>query len=478
MASPEGAEYSLGPIAEKGVVVTADGAAPDTTFDVETKSGKFSFSSRQILYGSTLVALRGRARVERLPASLTLVKSADEQDYPALAAAGDNVYLAYIEFAHGDRALEDFGVRKEEPKNFDWLSRPAGGDRVKLMRYSISQRKWSEPENVSPAREDCMRAAVAVDGRGRVWVVWSANRNGNFDLYARYCRRRCRWSKEIRVTSDAGVDLNPVATTDSLGRVWIAWQAFRGTNLDVMAAVQQGDKFAPEQRVSFSSASDWDPAIAAGPRGEVAVTWDTYDKGDYDVYARTMRYAKSIEMDKPVAVAASENFEARSSAAYDAQGRLWVAHESSGRRWGKDFGVYDKDGICLYLGHTIRVRVLNAGGAFETAGPLDAALRSVPGLTGREGPPSMAQTNPGMAAATQPGPRASIPRLAAGADGRMFLTFRSGAGERSNVGTIYDQYWTWYDGVHWTRPMELPHTTGPVDLRAAIHSLSAPMARC
>ena len=40
VASPEGAEYSLGPIAEKGVVVTAEGAAPDTTFDVETKSGK------------------------------------------------------------------------------------------------------------------------------------------------------------------------------------------------------------------------------------------------------------------------------------------------------------------------------------------------------------------------------------------------------------------------------------------------------
>ena len=85
----------------------------------------------------------------------------------------------------------------------------------------------------------------------------------------------------------------------------------------------------------------------------------------------------------------------------------------------------------------------------------------------------MAQTNPGMAMATQPGPRASIPRIAAGDDGRIYLTFRSGAGERSNVGTIYEQYWTWYDGAQWSRPMELAHTTGPVDLRPAIQGLGA-----
>src|ERR1019366_6238679 len=98
------------------------------------------------------------------------------------------------------------------------------------------------------------------------------------------------------------------------------------------------DSFTPEQRVSFSPASDWDPAIAASPKGEVAVTWDTYDKGDYDVYARVMRFGQSIEMEAPVAIAASANFEARSSAAYDGAGRLWVGYEASDEHWGKDFG--------------------------------------------------------------------------------------------------------------------------------------------
>src|SRR6185437_17130925 len=105
--------------------------------------------------------------------------------------------LTYTEFSHSDRAQESFAQRKQAPANFDWLSRPAGGDQIKLIRYSIATGKWGTPEDVSPRREDVMRSAVAVDGNGRVWVIWSANRGGNFDLYARYSDKG-KWSREIR----------------------------------------------------------------------------------------------------------------------------------------------------------------------------------------------------------------------------------------------------------------------------------------
>src|SRR5204863_801889 len=144
-------------------------------------------------------------------------------------------------------------------------------------------------------------------------------------------------------------DINPVAATDAGGRVWVAWQAFRNGNLEVLAAAQNGDKFTPETTVSFSKMSDWDPSIAAAPNGEVAVAWDTYDKGDYDVYFRRLRAdGNSIKMDAPVPVAATTNFEARASAAYDSKNRLWVAYEASATKWGKDFGAYETSGIALY----------------------------------------------------------------------------------------------------------------------------------
>jgi hypothetical protein len=466
-ASAPGTARRLGKIAPKGVLITAENAGAQSRFDVTTPHGNFSFTSASVSFTANLKALDGRVRVERVPDVAPLTRAAGDVDNPALAASGDTLYLTYTEFSHSNRQLESFARRKQAPANFDWLSRPVGGDRVKLMRYSKSQRKWSTAEEVSPPHEDVMRSAVAVDGNGRVWVVWSANRSGNFDLYARYSSQG-RWSREIRVTSDPGTDLNPVAATDSTGRVWIAWQAFRGNNLEVMAAAQSGDRFTPEQRVSFSPSSDWDPAIAAGPHGEVAVTWDTYDKGDYDVYARLLRYTQAVAMEPPVAIAASANFEARSSAAFDAAGRLWISYETSDEKWGKDFGVYDTKGVSLYKGQTVHVRCLQNGRLHEPKGSLDRALNFAPGLTGREGGPAMKVNNPGMANVTTQNPRNSIARLSADAEGRVFLTFRSGAGLRSQIGSIYHQFLTVYNGSDWTPAVEIPQTDGPVDLRPAL----------
>ena len=466
-ASAPGTDQRLGKIAPKGVLVTAENTDEQTRFDVTTPNGNFSFTPATASFIHSGGAIGGRVRIERVPIVMPIVKADGDQDNPAMALSGDTVYLTYTEFSHSNREAESFAQRKQAPANYDWLSRPAGGDQIMLIRYSKSQRTWSKPEAVSPRHEDCMRSTVSVDGRGRVWVVWSANRGGNFDLYARYSDKG-RWSNEVRLTSNPGTDINPVATTNSAGRVWIAWQAYRGGNLEILAAAQSGDRFTAEQRVSSSLSSNWDPAIAAGPNGEIAVTWDTYEKGNYDVYARIIKFTNAVEMAAPIAIASSVNFEARSSAAYDRDGGLWVGYETSAEKWGKDFGVYDTKGVSLYRGQTVHVRCLKDGQLYEPQGSLDRALKFAPGLTGREGGPNMKRTNPGMANVTVQGPRNSFPRIAADSNGQIYLTFRSGAGLRSQIGTIFHQYLTFYRGGDWTPAVEIPSTNGPVDLRPAI----------
>ncbi len=109
---------------------------------------------------------------------------------------------------------------------------------------------------------------------------------------------------------------------------------------------------------------------------------------------------------------------------------------------------------------------------YEPQGSLDRALKFAPGLTGREGGPNMKVSNPGMANVTVQGPRNSIPRLAVDPGGRVYLTFRSGAGLRSRIGSIYHQFLTIYNGSEWTPAVELPLTFGPVDLRPAIVATS------
>jgi len=221
----------------------------------------------EIGYTSLKPFLTKRVLVEQAPLTQRLTTSEEEQDHPGMAQSGDDVWLSFVEFVHGDRSLAT-GAFKTAPENFDFLARPVGGDQVFLMHYSKSKRVWPAPVAVTAARQDVMRTAAAVDGSGRVWVFWSANPDGNFDLSARSCSKGA-FSGLLRLTSEPGPDLNPVATTDVKGRVWVTWQGFRNGNLEILVAAQDGDGLTPESTVSISPASDWDPAHAGGRQPEL-----------------------------------------------------------------------------------------------------------------------------------------------------------------------------------------------------------------
>src|SRR5579864_7774498 len=428
-----------GPVQENGLIVKITPPTGPVTFSVTTTQGNFSFSAQD--FGVSRTFLNGRALVAKTGAQFQLTSSPEEEDFPSMAQSGDDVYLAYTEFVHGDRSLAVGQGTSQPITDFSFLARPAGGDQVLLMHYSVSQRTWTGPFAVTNTNEDIMRSAVAVDGQGRAWIIYSAQRSGNFDLYARSAHSDGSMSAEIQLTSDPGTDIFPIATTDASGRVWVAWQGFRNNNLEVLTTAQTGDTFAPEAIVSTSPASDWDPAIAAAPNGEVAISWDTYDKGDYDVYLRRVRFTDQIGMDDPIPVAATLNFEARSSLAYDPQNRLWIAYEVSGPKWAKDYGAYDTTGIGIAQNHNIQVRCLIGNDLYSTT---DDIAKTLPGAaatqlflpTTRTG--YLPQPDPALAQDRKPnadvgfginaGPENSFPRIATDSDGTVYLSFRRVAG--------------------------------------------------
>jgi len=69
-------------------------------------------------------------------------------------------------------------------------------------------------------------------------------------------------------------------------------------------------------------------------------------------------------MDPPVAIAATENFEAHASIAFDARNRLWAAYEVSGLA-GAEFGAYDTTGTPLYEDRDIRVKCFDGNAALS-----------------------------------------------------------------------------------------------------------------
>ena len=470
-------------VLENGIFITAL-VQPDSRFSIHTPRGDFSFTLKDLQWGDQQSFLDGAVEVTRVPPTAQLTTSDDDEDFPAVAHAGDAIWASFVRFSHSNRSQESFQQMPHAPESFDYLARPAGGDQVFAMRYSEGQNGWSRPEPVSPKGEDTAGSAIAADGQGRVWVVWSSQRNGNFDIYAR-AQSKGQWGPEVRVTKDAGTDLNPVAATDAKGRVWIAWQGYRNSNLEVLAAVQTGDVFSAESLVSVSRASDWDPAIAAAPNGDVAIAWDTYDRGDYDVFFRKVRTgAKGIEMDEPVAAAATALFEARASIAFDWGNRLWVAYENSTARWGKEFGAYDSSGTPLYEERGIRVKCFDGASVYTTSSDLLNVMPGTPASPPRAPRPKANRQplppNPNQAKNRRPGtavnPRSNgslntSPRLVADGAGGVYLAFRSPArplNSQSPVGSIWFEHMVYFDGHKWTGPVFIPRTDGAMEAGMAL----------
>src|SRR5262249_32734098 len=147
-----------------------------------------------------------------------------------------------------------------------------GGDQVRLLRYSGG--KVAETLDVTPPGLDLWRPAVAVDRDGAVTVVWSENRDGNWDLYQRTLAAEKRaLSEPKRLTEGAGADLDPVVATAPDGKVWMAWQSWTDGRSDVLLTTLNGSPPAP-LRVGDSAADEWSPALTIDSGGRVHVAYD------------------------------------------------------------------------------------------------------------------------------------------------------------------------------------------------------------
>jgi len=441
------------PTEPNGIILTLADITPAAKLDVHTGHGDFAVPIGQMQYGKYLGFLKGNVWAERVPTSTTVVAAPTEDDFPTATVGADGVLrVAYVAFTHG----KDFrrpARLKPDAKDFAYLALPTGGDQV--MYTELSNGKWAPPVPVTPSGLDVFRTAIAVDGGGRTWVFWSANREGNWDLFASV-RAGVEWSKPMRLTTDRGPDINHASATDSDGRVWVAWQGFRGDNSDILAMRQEGDGFGKPAVVGRTAANEWSPAIAASRDGAVAVAWDTYAKGDYDVYARVWRAGA---WGKERAVSATLRGEARPSVVYDGQNRLWIAYEDAPQGWGKDFGPYDRspDRSALYRNRRLGVKVLYGDRLYACPGNLNRAM-PVP-IGKRRWPKSGNAVN------------VVGPRLGVDANGRVWLGARCGMRRFvSWAGTTWVEFLTVVGPKGWLPAVIVPGTDGLLHKTPAIVS--------
>jgi hypothetical protein len=315
-----------------------------------------------------------------------------------------------------------------------------GGDQVRLLRFADG--KISETVDVTSPGLDVWRPAVAVDRDGAVVVVWSENREGNWDLYQRtFLPGKRSFSEPKRLTRGAGADTDAALATAPDGRVWMAWQSFEGGQADILLAPVE-DPSRPA-RISDSPADEWSPALAIDGSGRIHVVYDTYQAGNFDVMLRTRQSDGSLASAR--AIAASPKFEVRPTVATDPRGRVWVAYEERTPNWGKDAeNLLTGEGTTLYRASAVRVRCVDGDRLLEAPDPVAAARVPLQAMN-------------------------SMPRIAAESSGRIWLAYRHRQEARASaVGGVWMGQVTSLSGGQWAEPVVLAGSNGMLDNRAAL----------
>ena len=369
----------------------------------------FEFAVQDLAIGRSMPALNGNAVVERMAVEERLSESGAADDYPAIAIAPDGARWAA------------------------WLSYRDGSDRVMAAGAGRLHEVSGRGDHHSPA--------IAADGKGRIWVVWSQNDNPAWQLYARSFDG-ARWSEPVKLTAQGGSNLWPRLASDGQGRVAVVWQGFRNNQAAILTRRVEDGRWSAETQISEGAGNAWAPA-ATFAGGKLWTAWDSYASGAYQVYARQDGGALQR-------VTRGENFCVRPSIAAVA-GKPLIAWEESDALWGKDFAyLFDRRGTVLYKNRRIRVAYLDGGEWKELAAPVADA---VPAALRRF---------------------LQQPRLAADESGRLYMTFRC----RTSTQTSRIDYWasggrwetfvTHLDGDRWTPALEMPSSTGRNGMVSAI----------
>lgn len=499
------------PITDNGVLISLADATEDSLVTMKTAQGEFSFKVADVPLGKIVEQLGGAVEVERTAAAIPLTSDPKtDDDYPAAASAWDGrLWVTWQSFTPGIERVERAKNYQKEPESLEFLAKAPGGDQLWLSSVPLAPKGsvdelfsgWKgtgNPIAITPAGRDIYRSAVAVAGDGRVWVIWSENsgyaafpKNGapNFDIWARaFDPKTKQLSEPMRLSDSPESDVWPVATTDAGGNVWVAWQGAREGKFRIFARFQGGFRgedgkptlWSEPFEVSKQSGNCWAPAIAArrGKVGEpgagypVAIAWDTYAKGDYDVWVAVLRSSSSARgdvarlFDSPRPVASSADYEARPAIAYDHGGSLWIAWEQSGPTWGKDFGALDKQGIPLYRDRQIGLAVLEDGKWMQ---PVADFRKALPAAAPRRRqlnqrvPPIEPGAEPRRAAQEaeigRNFPHNNLARIVCDRDGRIWLFARARQNDfRTPLGSLWFDWAAYLDGDKWVGPTLVPHS--------------------
>jgi hypothetical protein len=167
-----------------------------------------------------------------------------------------------------------------------WNSFRDLGDSLQIARFTAvgtglqQGGKWQ----IAGGPQTYVLGIAAVAAGERVFVLYAAEVQGNWDLYAVACGADGP-GDPVRITRDPAVDVNPSGSWHD-GRLWIAWESNRGGSRQVYVTSVRDARVRTPAALSQEPGNAYNPSLAVSSDGTISVAWHSFQENNYDIYLR------------------------------------------------------------------------------------------------------------------------------------------------------------------------------------------------
>ncbi|MBI5684761.1 MAG: CehA/McbA family metallohydrolase [Verrucomicrobia bacterium] len=167
-----------------------------------------------------------------------------------------------------------------------WNSFRDNHDTMQIARYTVAGRTFKKLGQWQPlgAKDLYLLGFKAVPAGDKVFVLYAAEVNKQWNVYALPCGVEGP-GKPVRISSSDMVDIKPAGAWRD-GTLWVAWETNASGWREIVAASLRDGVVSKPERVSGGECSNYGPAVAVLPGGEVAVAWHSFRQNNYDLFLR------------------------------------------------------------------------------------------------------------------------------------------------------------------------------------------------
>lgn len=169
--------------------------------------------------------------------------------------------------------------------NVVWIESGAK-DNIYFSRSTDGGTTFSQPMNLANTVADSANPQIAVDANNNIHVLW-ANRDVTFGIfYTRSTNGGASFSQPVDIDAHTTESFAPQFAIDASGNVYVVWDTFVGSQLDVFFSVSKdnGQTFSTEQNLSNNAGNSSTPQLALDSSGNINIVWDDNTPGNEDIF--------------------------------------------------------------------------------------------------------------------------------------------------------------------------------------------------